>query len=441
MGRTSINLRAWGYFLLALLTLSIALLLALASQVASQNSQAFTAAILAILSLLLAAAIALTIVPYLARRVRGEWFRRHFSYKITREGMVYFGATILLGLSAVNTGNNLLYIILSAMLASIIISGIASRLVLVGMELQIDFPERLFARQPALATLTISNKKRWLPSFSLTVEPNPKSERPIVFQKVYLPYLSSGASEKRRLHLVFDRRGQYDQSTVRISTRFPFGFITKSLEIPVVQSVIVFPALGGEEELFEILPLISGEIESYFRGRGMDLYALRDYTLTDSARAIHWKASARSETLKVKEFAREDERRLLIIFDTMTDDDRPVVAARFERAVSLCARLAQHFFDEGANLGYLLENGQLLEGRTEATLDLLFKELALLEMRRGPSPLTERVNALSPSEKDSFKIVFTLRAPGTLPTPLWESSHVVFIREKPLFFGQSTFPR
>ncbi len=440
MDRFKVNWRAWAYFLIALVTLTVALLLALASQVASVNSQGITAALLAILALGLAAIIALTIVPYLARRVRGEWFRVRLSYKITREGMIYFGVTVLLGLSAVNTGNNLLFIILAAMLASIIISGVASRIALTGLTVMVEFPERIFAGQPALAMLTLTNHKRWLPSFSVNVSPNKQSPRVIHFDRAYFPFLGPSASEKRKLEIRFDRRGRYEQSALRISTRFPFGFILKSMDVPQEKEIIVFPTIGSLENEFEILPLISGEFESYSKGRGMDLYALRDYAVTDSARMIHWKASAHAGNLKVKEYSREDERRLVLVFDYMTDEIRPQDDACFERAVSLCAGLAEHFFEEGADLNYLMEDGTLLEGQTETTLDQIFTELALIEMKLGASRLIEQMNTLPQEEKDSFKIVFTLRHRGTLPTPLWQSSHVLFIRECRSYSGNPRVP-
>ena len=78
---------------------------------------------------------------------------------------------------------------------------------------------------------------------------------------------------------------------------------------------VVFPAIQPTEEFYEILPLVSGELESYQRGRGHDLYAIRDYQFNDSARHVDWKASARSGALQVREYAREDERRVLLAFD------------------------------------------------------------------------------------------------------------------------------
>jgi uncharacterized protein (DUF58 family) len=429
MSQKTINLRAWGYLLLALFTLTLALLSALASQVASSNGQGVTSIVLALISLLLAGIISVTVVPYLARRARSELSRFKVTYKVAREGWIYFAVTILIGLSAVNTGNNLLYIVLSAMLASIVVSGTASHVSLSGLEISFDFPERVFALQPALATISLINKKQWLPSFSVSIEPSVKAAGSIQFRRIYLPIMPGSSLQKQRVELVFRRRGKYSQGTVQVSTRFPFGFIVKSIDIPQPHELIVFPSIGPTDDFFEILPLISGEFESFMKGRGMDLYSLRDYATTDSARVIHWKASARSETVKVKEFSREDERRLVLVFDPMAHENRSPNETSFEAAISLCACLANHFFIEGADLSYLRSDGTMIEGSSEATLDQIFTELALLEMRRGQSRLVEQMESLPQSEKDSFKIVFTMRGRGTLPTPLWQSSHVIFIGE------------
>jgi uncharacterized protein (DUF58 family) len=431
------HLQAWGYFLIALLTLLVALLAALASRAAALENQQIAAAVLALLALGLAGLISLTVVPYLARRVRRERWGAKISFKVNREGLIYFGVTVLIGLSAVNTGNNLLFIVLSTMLASIVISGVASRITLAGLHLSVDFPDRLFARQRSLATVTLTNGKRWLPSFSICVEPTLQSGPCITLDRIYFPFLPASFSQKQRMELFFDRRGKYSQTSIRISTRFPFGFITKWVELPHSRELIVFPSIEPVDSFFEILPLISGEFESYLKGRGMDLYALRDYAVTDSARTIHWKASARAESLKVKEFSREDERRLVLIFDAKTNGIPMAEPSRFERAVSLCACLARHFFDEGADLSYVREDGTLLEGTTEETLDEIYTELALVETNPAPSRLIDQVESLPPSEKDSFKIIFTLMKRGTLPTRLWESSHVLFIREGPSSAGNT----
>ena len=78
-------------------------------------------------------------------------------------------SVFILILAAVNTGNNLLFMILACLLAGILISGVLSRAVLTGVELKFDLPEHIFAEQPVLAEVELRNEKQTWPSFSLRV--------------------------------------------------------------------------------------------------------------------------------------------------------------------------------------------------------------------------------------------------------------------------------
>ena len=84
-----------------------------------------------------------------------------------------------------------------------------------------------------------------------------------------------------------------------------------------------------------------GEWESFVRGRGSDLYRIREYLPEDSARHVDWKATAKSGSLKVREFAREDERKLCIVFDN--PEAGLISEESYEKAVDLAARVGDGF--------------------------------------------------------------------------------------------------
>ena len=110
------------------------------------------------------------------------------------------------------------------------------------------------------------------------------------------------------MKLKFGRRGRY-QERFSLSTRFPFAFLTKTRRVALSREVLIFPELINSEEVVELLPVVSGKREAYQKGLGSDLYRIREYLPEDSARHVDWKATAKSGALKVREFAREDERR------------------------------------------------------------------------------------------------------------------------------------
>ena len=73
------------------------------------------------------------------------------------------------------------------------------------------------------------------------------------------------------------------------------------------------------------------------KGRGQDLYALRGYIPTDSARHVHWKASARSGSLMVREFTREEDCRVLLVLDPHISSASVASGAR-RKVLSECKR-------------------------------------------------------------------------------------------------------
>jgi uncharacterized protein (DUF58 family) len=249
---------------------------------------------------------------------------------------------------------------------------------------------------------------------------------------VYFPYLPRGQAVRNRVELLFPKRGVYRQETLALRSRFPFGFLEKTRKLPARAEISVYPSIEPTDTFYEILPLLSGELESYQRGRGHDLYAIRDFVSTDGARFVDWKASAKSGSMKVKEFAREDERRVLIAFDPFvvasndpSAKNDPVRAAEtFERAVSFCACLAWHFRELESVIGFRTAGGQVSLGPAADNIYDVLQQLAAIQPQ-APEPGHNFLNDLA-RETQVFKIVLTSQPRGSFPTALWNSAYMVF---------------
>src|SRR5277367_5099375 len=157
-------------FLLSMVALGIALVLALYSGAAAQLGNLFLASASALTALAVAAWVGITLVPVLAKRTPLRWIGYKMEYRVSREGWIYIGGIILVALAALNTGNNLLFLILASLIAIILMSGILSSVTLSGVEMRLELPEHIFAGQPVRATVELQNEKLTLPSFSLRVE-------------------------------------------------------------------------------------------------------------------------------------------------------------------------------------------------------------------------------------------------------------------------------
>jgi hypothetical protein len=430
---------AWRRFLLALFGLGLAFLLALysvAMQQAGRPREAFWASAVA---LLLAGYVAVKIVPYLARRTALERWMMRIEFEFTREGAIYLMLIAVISVAALNTGNNLLFIILASLLAGILVSGILSHIVLLGLELEFVLPDHIFAQQPMVSRVTLTNLKWFFPSFSVTVsarglEKKKRSQatlpkpRQILEQPVYVPYVPRRSAVTQHVELSFPRRGRYTQEGFRVSTRFPFGFLLKSHVVPVRQEILALPNVQPTEEFYEILPLISGEVESYYKGRGHDLYAIRDFQEGDTARHVDWKASARAQQLKVREFIREDERRVVLVFDPRLPKTDEKSLAQFEKAVTFCACLAWHFYEIDAQLQFVSDG---FETAMTGAADIIYpvlEYLALVEPQAGAGPIgTDNLLAWLSSAARGFNIILTSQPRGSILTSLWTSSYLVFI--------------
>lgn len=450
----------WARFLLAIAGLILAFAAALFSTVSRESGNLWATVILASVALLLATLVGLTTVPYLARRVALARVGNAFDYDVTRVGIFYVVIVVLIGIAALNTGNNLLYIVVAAMLAAILVSGVASALVLRDLQLDVRLPEHVFAGRPTVGRIILRNPRRWLASFSINVvslqrekiarhwrwQPatfsfppgRPPEKRwiklpdrqlrrvaeapapPEIFQgPAYFPYIPSRTELAADLDLKFDHRGRYQQESFGLTTRFPFAFLTKKRRVALAREIIVYPPVEPADEFFEVLPLITGELETFVRGRGSDLHLIREYTQEDSARHVDWKATAKSGSLKVREFSREDERKVRIIFDNPAP--AAVSPQAYESAVTLAASLGWHFVAEDTDVSFVAQG---YEGSADIYQFLAY--LAVVQPLASPSA----VDTLQVSS--DYNIILTSRPRGTVPTALWGCSYFVFIGERSL---------
>src|SRR5438128_1106334 len=109
--------RAVREFITTSALLGSALLLAIISTFFVQSDEFQFAVIAAIGSLVLAGWGGIYIVPKLSRRINLHLFSWKFPYSATPETAFFAVITIIVGFSAINTGNNQLYLIFSIMIA------------------------------------------------------------------------------------------------------------------------------------------------------------------------------------------------------------------------------------------------------------------------------------------------------------------------------------
>jgi uncharacterized protein (DUF58 family) len=274
-----------------------------------------------------------------------EWPPRFFhprrTLRPTREGWWCLLAAMGLGFAAINTGNNLLYLLESMLLGLIVVSGILSEQSLRGIRLVPVLPAAIHAGTPVRLGARVVNAKRRLSSYSLALLAAAGAVR-----LAYVPRLLAGDERLVTWEVTLPRRGRQRLPGVRLSTRFPFGLFTKSGRPTADDEVIVYPAVRPLDA--ETLRYLGGGGSAPTRraGRGHDLHNLREYRAGDDPRLIHWRTSARRGALVVRELQAET-----------TEDVRlrlhgtgAVDPARLEDALSEAASLACALLRRGAGV-------------------------------------------------------------------------------------------
>ena len=274
-------------------------------------------------------------VPSQKPRRRDKPWQR---FRTTREGKAFIFVTAGVGLAAINTGNNLLFLIFGFMLSLIVMSGILSEIVLRKVRVARRLPERAFAGSTTLIEISLKNGKSWAPSYSLEVEDlaeDMPTERRCYFLKV-----AAQAEQVASYRRTFKRRGYVHLTGFRVATRYPFGMIEKWRMLPMTDQILVYPELVRDQSLDHGASLAGADAPTSRAGSGSDVAGLRHYQAGDAARSIHWRRTAALGRVVVFEMHSDSSARVTIVLDNV----RPAAAGAawdegFERAISRAAAL------------------------------------------------------------------------------------------------------
>src|SRR5437867_2153537 len=379
----------WKHFMTSISLLAIAMMAALYSSSAARGGRGLAAAISAVVALGIAIWVGIKFVPRLASHVDWEWLPLLSHYHITREGWMYFAAVVIVVFAAINTANNLLYMILSALLAVLVFSGFLSALNFRCLRTVVRIPSHCYAGEPFPITFQVHNAKQLFPTFSIVFEP--VQESTLTFSSFYVPVI-------RGTHYVFHtgqamipKRGRYTVRKLKASSRYPFGFFLNDRNYLAEAECVCYPEILPKERLDVESIDLRGSTQRFERGLGHDLYMIRDYVPSDSARHVHWKASAKTAMLKTREYAAEASRRITLTFDRYGN---PSETESFERLVTYAASVAYHLAHDSVEVNFLTDEWH---GRE---IEAILEYLALVQMSSS---------AESPIASDTATVTFSLR--------------------------------
>ncbi|HSN82718.1 MAG TPA: DUF58 domain-containing protein [Polyangiales bacterium] len=313
-------------------------------------------------------------------------FRRRRSrrkFRLTREGRAFLLVTGGVGFAAVNTANNLLYLVLGLLLSLLLVSGVLSDLALWKLQIQRKLPARMFAGKRSLIEVDASNEKRWLASVSVEVidEIDGVETSPARFLRV-----GPGQSEDASYKLETPRRGVLELGTMRVRTRYPFGLIEKGYTVFQPDEAVVYPKLLEHVSVPPVRALLGDAAPIHRTGRGSEFAgSVRFYREGDEARDIHWKRTASRGDLVVREHEQDASSLVTLTVDNVLPlgiEDEASWRERFERRISEVATITAAYLARGVSVQVQAADGvsPLVVGGSAP--DPIWRFLALLKPTR-----------------------------------------------------------
>lgn len=315
-------------------------------------------------------------VPSPMRRRLRALMRPPRRLKFTRMGRFYIGFTLVVGIAAINTGNNLLFLLLGLMLAGVVLSGVLSESVLRGLEVERFLPVEAQAGQACLVGLTIHNRKARTASWAVVardVTTNGVAGRSFALR------LEGGQSRELPYRWAPEKRGRVTFVRVELATRYPFGLFEKWREFDVDGEIIVFPRDVPAPSTRAKQAAPPGERLSNQAGTGSEFFALRDARTGDDLRHIHWATSARRGRPVTIDREREHRRRLAVVVDNRASAG--VMPEDLDRAAESAAALVRQASRQGAEVALVTGEESIPAGVGPVHERKMLKVLALL----GPS--------------------------------------------------------
>jgi uncharacterized protein (DUF58 family) len=188
-------------------------------------------------------------------------------------------------------------------------SGIFGKRNLSALEVDILFPEEIYANRTCNLTIRLKNNRSALPVFLMKVV--------VGNQHVSFPFVDAKGEKGVSLPFSFPERGRGIIEGVYLESPFPFSFFIRRAPVARSFPLIVFPeplschmaSISGEDRTAR------GESLQGMLGDSTELAAIRAYVPGDPLKYVNWKATAKTGIVKTSLFSATSRRPVFIDFD------------------------------------------------------------------------------------------------------------------------------
>ena len=271
-----------------------------------------------------------------------EWIP--YRVALTREGWMYVVIMVTVFIGALLGRNNLLMLVFGLLAGPFVLNGYVIVTMLRGNRVDREAPPRVMFGEPFSVEVTLANRRRWLSSWMLVVHDHLENSQESLEGRILFSRVSPGAVRSGRYQARLMHRGRYRFGPILLATRFPLGLVERALVLKAPGEIIVHPRIGRltskwrrdeavAEELVQQAQTRSGAYDDEF-------HRLREYRAGDNPRAIHWRTSARRNSLMVREYHQSRDTDLVILLDLYPSSHLPPGSEAFRERVELAIRFA-----------------------------------------------------------------------------------------------------
>jgi uncharacterized protein (DUF58 family) len=281
--------------------------------------------------------------------------KRRFTKRALSVGLV----AVVLVLAGATAQAGWLYVLAAGVLG-MTSSALFYRHRLAGLEIRRSVPQRAVVGDEVRIGLSVTNHSGGsVPPFRV------EDRFPAYgFRSAACDRLGAEARAEIGLPRVAERRGVFESGPVRVTCGAPFGFMKSTRDVEVTSPTTVVPG-WVELRTFPILEPSSYPSDVLHErartGAGEEFLGVRDYRPGDSPRAVHWRSTARTGHLMVREYEEHPSTRVGIVL-TGADHGAPPESS-FEALVSAAASIALYALSTGHPLDLVRANH---DGRVDA---------------------------------------------------------------------------
>lgn len=279
---------------------------------------------------------------------------RRKSYEITIGGVAFTGVSGFVLIAAVNSGSNPLFFAFGLMVGMLVVSAVTGAVMLRGITVERQVGDHVGLNEIMEVHYRVLNhRKRW-PCFALRLSEGSVKGKLRQAPEGYCLHVGPGEQVLVPTRLTGSVRGVVELQEIRCACAFPFGFVRRVVRLRRPHRIVVYPRIGtlGRDLALRCRNAAAqGSVSTNIRGGNDEFYGVREYRAGDNVHAIHWRRTARTGEMVVREMTTDAPPQMIVALNLRSWADFDGGDALAERAIELAASLICHGFLEGDAVG------------------------------------------------------------------------------------------